>query len=113
MGLLSKAAGILDRRFGLRDRLPRPIGVLTLVGLRQSLRRENLHDTGVSDVAAPPAGDTSVRQLDGSYTDLDHPAMGRIGQRFGRNVPVRARPPEPRPAPRAKSTRGQPRAPDA
>ena len=51
MGLLSKTAGSLDRRFGW-DRLPRPLGVLTLVGLRQTLRKRNLHDTGVSDVVA-------------------------------------------------------------
>ena len=96
MGLLSKTAEMLDRRFGW-DRLPRPIGVLALVGLRQSLRRENLHDTGVSDVVAPRGGDTSVRRLDGSYTDLDQPTMGMIGQRFGRNVPVSITSPEPLP----------------
>jgi len=37
MGLLSKTAAMLDRRVGW-DRLPRPLGVLTLVGLRQTLR---------------------------------------------------------------------------
>ena len=96
MGLLSKTAGILDRRFGW-DRLPRPVGVLTLVGLRQTLRKRNLQDTGVSDVVAPTGVDTSARTLDGSHNDLSRPTMGMIGQRFGRNVPVAITEPEPLP----------------
>ena len=43
--LLTSTAGALDRRFGW-DRLPRPLGVLTLVGLRMRLREKNLYDTG-------------------------------------------------------------------
>src|SRR6185503_831457 len=97
MGLLSKTAGFLDRRVGW-DRLPRPIGVLTLVGLRQTLRRENLHDTGVSDVAAPAATGTDGRNIDGSYNDLGQPTMGMVGQRFGRNVPVSVTEPEAMPS---------------
>ena len=93
MGLLSKSAAFLDRRVGW-DRLPRPLGVLTLVGLRQTLRKENLHDTGVSDVAAAPNGGTDARNLDGSYNDLGQPTMGMVGQRFGRNVPVEITGPE-------------------
>ncbi|MGE5691291.1 MAG: peroxidase family protein [Pseudomonadota bacterium] len=88
---------MLDRRVGW-DRLPRPIGVLTLVGLRQTLRRQNLYDTGESDVAAAPDGDTGARTLDGSYNDLDHPTMGMVGQRFGRNVPIAVTQPEPAPS---------------
>ena len=83
MGLLSKTAAILDRRFGW-DRLPKPIGILTLVGLRQTLRRQNLYDTGVSDAVAPNGADTGARTLDGSHNDLGQPTMGMIGQRFGR-----------------------------
>ena len=93
MGLLSKTAGFLDHRFGW-DRLPRPIGVLTLVGLRQTLRKRNLYDTGVSDAVAPADVDTGARTLDGSHNDLDQPTMGMIGQRFGRNVPVAITEPE-------------------
>ena len=35
--LLTSTAAALDRRFGW-DKLPRPLGVLTLVGLRTRLR---------------------------------------------------------------------------
>jgi hypothetical protein len=97
MGLLSKTAGMLDRRVGW-DRLPRPLGVLTLVGLRQTLRRENLHDAGVSDVVAPTGNPTNARNLDGSYNDLGQPTMGMVGQRFGRNVPVAITEPEAMPS---------------
>ena len=93
MGLLSKTAGFLDRRFGW-DRLPRPLGVLTLVGLRQTLRKLNLYDTGVSDAVAPTGADTRARTLDGSHNDLSQPTMGMVGQRFGRNVPVAITAPE-------------------
>jgi hypothetical protein len=86
--LLTVTAGALDRRFGW-DRLPRPLGVVTLVGLRNRLREENLHDTGAGGAKPGPNGNArDVRTTDGSYNDLDRPAMGMIGARFGRNVPV-------------------------
>ena len=97
--LLTSAAAALDRRFGW-DRLPRPLGVLTLVGLRARLRQENLHDTGtVGSAPLPPDGNRHLRTrtLDGSYNDLESPKMGRIGARFGRNVPVERTHPEPLP----------------
>ena len=85
--LLTSTASALDRRFGW-DKLPRPLGVLTLVGLRTRLREKNLYDTGVGGVKAPPnGGPHGSRTFDGSYTDLGQPAMGMIGARFGRNVP--------------------------
>jgi hypothetical protein len=94
--LLTSTAGALDRRFGW-DRLPRPLGVITLVGLRTRLREENLYDTGPG--GAKPADDgapRSARTADGSYNDPDSPAMGMIGARFGRNVPLdRTYPEEP------------------
>ena len=92
--LLIATAGALDRRFGW-DRLPRPLGVMTLVGLRNRLREENLYDTGVGGAKAGPNGNgRDVRTTDGSYNDLDSPAMGMIGARFGRNVPVEGTHPE-------------------
>ena len=101
MGLLSRMSYRLDQRFGW-DRLPRPFGVLTLIGIRQRLRERNLYDTGTGVPLAPvPAGDDShltARTLDGSYNDLSDPAMGAIGARFGRNVPIRRTWPEPEPA---------------
>ena len=86
--LLTRTAGALDRRIGW-DRLPRPLGVLTLVGLRMRLREENLYDTGPGGATAPAnGGPRSARTLDGSRNDLASPAMGMVGARFGRNVPV-------------------------
>ena len=92
--LLTTTAAALDRRFGW-DRLPRPVGVVTLVGLRNRLREENLYDTGVGGAKAGPNGSArDVRTTDGSYNDPDRPAMGMIGARFGRNVPVERTYPE-------------------
>jgi hypothetical protein len=81
----------LDRRFGW-DRLPRPVGLLTLIGVRNRLRQRNLYDTGLP--AASPeliekAADPiyrSRRTVDGTLNDLERPPMGSIGTRFGRNV---------------------------
>jgi Animal haem peroxidase len=100
VGLLSSISSRLDRRFGW-DRLPLPLGALTLIGVRQRLRRKNLYDTGtgVPVPPAPPGDDRHVaaRTLDGSYNDLSDPAMGAIGARFGRNVPLDRTWPEPEP----------------
>ncbi|HET7530145.1 MAG TPA: peroxidase family protein [Mycobacteriales bacterium] len=88
-------ATALDHRFGW-DRLPRPVGLLTLVGLRNVLRRENLYDTGALPAVNRPkpapatAQARAGRTADGSYDDLDDPAMGMAGTRFGRNVPLEA-----------------------
>src|SRR5438552_1591421 len=89
----------LDRRFGWQ-RLPKPLGILTLVGLRVVLRRKNLYDASSPGSLAEPGiggapADTSVRTLDGTYNDLSQPRMGSIGSRFGRNVPLTNAWPEP------------------
>jgi hypothetical protein len=82
----------LDRRFGW-DRLPLPIGIVTLIGVRNRLRERNLEDTGLRPAdadlmerAADPAH-TSRRTRDGTLNDLEQPLMGSVGTRFGRNVP--------------------------
>jgi hypothetical protein len=90
MGLLSSMSSRLDRRFGW-DKLPRPLGILVLIGIRQRLRKQNLYDTGKGVPLRPAEGGDrhlSARTLDGSYNDLLDPAMGAVGARFGRNVPV-------------------------
>jgi Animal haem peroxidase len=91
MGLLSRVSYRLDRRFGW-DHLPRPLGVLALIGIRQRLRERNLYGTGngLPLASDPPAGDAhlTARTLDGSYNDLSDPAMGATGARFGRNIPL-------------------------
>ncbi len=91
--LLAGTAYALDRSVGWH-RLPRPLGILTLAGLRTRLRERNLHDTGVPtapEELVRKAGDpawTSTRTIDGTLNDLEQPLMGSIGTRFGRNVPV-------------------------
>jgi hypothetical protein len=93
--LLTATASSLDRRFGW-DRLPRPLGVLTLVGLRTRLRERNLYDTGIGpSLHAPEGAPTGARSPDGSHNDVDSPVMGMIGARFGRNVPLDRTYPEP------------------
>ena len=54
----SSAAEAVDRRFGW-DRLPKPLAMLTLVGIRDRLRAENLYDTGRGPGDRPPSGDGS------------------------------------------------------
>ena len=88
--LLTKSAAALDRRFGW-DRLPRLLGVYTIVGIRTRLRRENLYDTETVKTPEPgeiPERYLRARTLDGTYNDLKNPRMGAVGARFGRNVPV-------------------------
>src|SRR5919112_3850711 len=86
----------LDRRFRWH-RLPIPLGLLTLVGLRIRLRESNLHDTSSATVD-PPAPEGSrhltTRTVDGTFNDLENPRMGSAGTRFGRNVPIELTYPE-------------------
>lgn len=94
--LVASFAQGLDRRFGW-DRLPRPLGLLTLYGIRMRLRARNLHDTGIAHLpneSIEPPQNLVSRTLDGSWNDLTQPAMGSIGSRFGRNVPVERTYPE-------------------
>ena len=96
--LLTDAAGRLDRRYGW-DRLPWPLGLLTLIGLRNRLRQKNLYDVGRGPLDRPDVSDhpryQTARTLDGTFNDLDDPLMGSLGSRFGRNVPLEATIPEP------------------
>jgi hypothetical protein len=92
--MLASVSDSIDRRIGWH-RLPRPLGILTLVGLRHHLRERNLYDTNTTKTARlTAAGDPSpavnprARTLDGTYNDLGDPAMGGIGCRFGRNIPL-------------------------
>ncbi|MDT5049454.1 MAG: hypothetical protein QOG75_5352 [Mycobacterium sp.] len=76
------------------DRLPKPLGLAVLVGLRNILRQRNLYDTtslpSVGGAQAKPFTPEMLtgRTPDGSYNDLDDPTMGMAGTRFGRNVPL-------------------------
>jgi Animal haem peroxidase len=82
----------LDQRFSW-DKLPKPIAILVLVGLRMSLRRQNLYDTtdvvvGWGPELSFPPDRSMVRSVDGSGTDPIRPQMGASETRFGRNVPI-------------------------
>jgi hypothetical protein len=90
----------LDRRIGW-SRMPLPLALLTLIGLRHRLREQNLHDTGRGALDRPDVSAheryLTARTLDGSFNDLNDPLMGSLGSRFGRNVPLRhtyAEPPD-------------------
>jgi hypothetical protein len=107
--VLADVTEALDRKFRWH-KLPVPLGLLTLVGLRMRLRERNLHDTSSAMKPPPPEGGRHLgaRTVDGTYNDLENPAMGSAGTRFGRNVPVELTYPENewallRPSPRTVS----------
>ena len=104
--LYNDAASALDRRVGW-DKLPKPIAMLVLIGLRNVLREQNLYDTGRGALDKPDVSDhpryLTARTLDGTFNNLDDPLMGSLGSRFGRNVPLdetvrESNPLEPNPA---------------
>ena len=89
--LFARATEVLDRTFRWH-KLPLPLGLLTLVGLRMRLRQRNLYDTSSASpvkVSPPDNGrHLTARTADGAFNDLENPAMGSARTRFGRNVPV-------------------------
>jgi hypothetical protein len=95
-------ATAVDHRWGW-DKLPTVLGIPVLIGIRDVLRKKNLYDTtGLPAVAPPPVDpyDPAVlsrRTADGTYNDLENPAMGMAESRFGRNVPLEHTFPEPAP----------------
>ncbi|MGE7437767.1 peroxidase family protein [Kitasatospora sp. NPDC001175] len=105
-----RLAVTVDHRIGW-DRLPTPLGLAVLKGLRDLLRRENLFDTtDYPAVDLPPieprrARDTIERSADGTHNDLGSPRMGMADSRFGRNVPPERTFPEPEPQLLAPSPR--------
>ena len=83
----------LDSRFHW-DRLGRPLGLITLLGLRHSLREHNLYDPGPRDDGPAAPGDAPprmrTRTIDGRHTHPYHATAGAVGTRFSRNLPVAA-----------------------
>jgi hypothetical protein len=99
--LYNRAAQGLDHRYGW-DTLPTPLGFLVLVGLRNILRQQNLHDTNDERLPTAPMPEWKPevlvgRTADGTFNDLDDPLMGKAGTRFGRNVPLKHTWPEKEP----------------
>ncbi len=89
---LSRLAEIVDRSIGWA-RLPTPLAIPVLIGLRNQLRAHNLYSTGRGPLDVPPCQDPNVanrldtRMGNGTYNDLNDPLMGSLQSRFGRNVP--------------------------
>jgi heme peroxidase len=91
--IYNSVSQLVDRSVGW-DRLPTPLGLVVLIGVRNVLRQKNLYDTNqvpASGAATPEPFASAVltgRDESGAYNDLDHPAMGMKGTRFGRNIPL-------------------------
>ena len=95
--LIERPGGWLERKYGW-DKLPLALGIPTLVRIRDRLRAECLHDTGVvAEGGTPTEAQQRYRTADGRWNDLDHPSMGAANTPFGRNVPPEHNPPEPEP----------------
>ena len=94
--LFTRLMQALDQNIGWH-RVPLLIGLVILIGLRIILRQRNLYDTTgvkVSTADQPAATDKNAsyltaRTADGTYNDLEHPSMGSVNTRFGRNVPLK------------------------
>ncbi len=86
------ATTAVDKKVGWYRVRPALLGVLTLVGIRDRLRQQNLFDTGLPEPSEgrPPFDPRylTARTLDGTYNDLARPLMGAADTRFGRNIPL-------------------------
>jgi hypothetical protein len=86
-------AEVLDRSIGWA-RLPTPLALVVLIGLRDQLRRNNLYSTGRGPLDQPTDQDPNVgnrlvaRMVEGTFNDLDDTLMGANRSRFGRNIPI-------------------------
>ena len=97
MWLFARATEALDRRIGWH-KLPAPLGLVALIGLRERLRGRNLRDAPSTARPILPTPDddryVTARTADGTRNDLENPAMGSAGMPFGRNVPLESAYPE-------------------
>jgi hypothetical protein len=88
--LLAGFARLTNRRT-LWFRMPFPLSLANLVGVRVYMRNDNLYDceTAPSKVSPPEGFDIrGARTANGSFNDLAQPWMGMAGTRFGRNCPI-------------------------
>ncbi len=107
-GAFNDACKGIDQRHGW-SKLPTPLGLLVLIGVRNKLRSSNLFDTETPRPRPIPTGVSTYRTADGTSNDLKCPFMGAAGSRFGRNVPLEETRQEPAsrimtPSPRLVST---------
>ena len=111
--LYSRITQSIDKSVGW-DKLPLPLGLLELIGLRFRLRAKNLYDTYHKRLRVPRGTSKkgeryfTARTADGSFNDLDDPKMGSAKSRFGRNVPLENAYPDKSDDPHTKSPHSQP-----
>ena len=90
--LIDRITGLLKKRPWYEQ--PRLLAMFRLGEIRADLREKNLHDTENPILKRADPGvqlDPAVRDsrsTDGTNNDLLYPAMGSVGRRFGRNVPL-------------------------
>ncbi len=91
--LFSELLDTLDEELQWHQ-LPKLLGLLGLLRLRNELREKNLFDTENPpleknpDPERTPEDKVAYRTYDGSHNDLEFPRMGAAGARFGRNFPL-------------------------
>ena len=90
--LIDRITGLLKKKPWFEQ--PRLLAMFRLGEIREELREKNLHDTedpllkrADPGVQLDPAVRNS-RSTEGTNNDLLYPAMGSVGRRFGRNVPL-------------------------
>jgi Animal haem peroxidase len=75
-------------------KLPDLLAMPRLIEIRNQLRAKNLHDTEEPALEKKPIPADldpvlrNERTIEGTHNDLQYPAMGSAGRRFGRNVPL-------------------------
>lgn len=101
MGLIDAIRGLFGGRKPWYTR-PTLLAVRELIGIRNDLRKFNLHDTEDAPLTGglPPVADNApqrkYRTTEGTYNDLKFPQMGAADTRFGRNFPIKeTRPDDP------------------
>ena len=113
---LAALVSLIDRKIGW-FRLPLPLGIQVLDGVRSFMRAKNLYDTSTLPIIPQPAPQPqgvsylTARTADGTFNDLQYPLMGSAGTRFGHLFPLENAYPEPEPAILEPSPRGEPQTP--
>lgn len=100
---LAALDSLIDRKIGW-FRLPLPLGILVLDGVRSFMRAKNLYDTSslptIPQPTPQPQGVSylTARTADGTFNDLQYPLMGSAGTRFGHLFPLENAYPDAEPA---------------
>src|SRR5947209_19035225 len=90
---LAAIDSVVDRKIGWY-RLPLPLCIFVLDGVRSFMRAKNLYDTSTLPTIPQPAPQPqgvsylTARTADGTFNDLQYPLMGSAGTRFGHLFPL-------------------------